>query len=397
MKNLCMSLVAYIVLLPACSVEDREKGYEGINRIYLSFAEETPYLEESKASPLTVNIALTNPLPEDVLLDFEVLDDTQGVIRLEGNPVSVGAGETEVSLKIYSNRKNVLTEETFFKLGIPKLPETMKLERELSVRVKPDAVFMGLDERQKKLIASYKSKFGIDLADWMGVVTCRTKVMSPASERSISFAQAFTKEYDGKTIITLSEKATEDMPVLKMETNPFGLNEYMGWVLQRETVFNDEYWFVPEAGPNYKAITELLDWNKQNPGIFTMKLDNIKLFDISDGKADLFFFGIKLTGGGDETETVPFEYCFTPWEKQKKLIAEGNETAKELEAVDGTADPAYYLMTYSVMRDEIKDKINFVKPEGRMDFKNKKMTFRFSFSHSLADGYTRIYTTYEKK
>ncbi len=273
----------------------------------------------------------------------------------------------------------------------------MKLERELSVRVKPDAVFMGLDERQKKLIASYKSKFGIDLTDWMGVVTCRTKVMSPASERSISFAQAFTKEYDEKTIITLSEKATEDMPVLKMETNPFGLNEYMGWVLQRETVFNDEYWFVPEAGPNYKAITELLDWNKQNPGVFTMKLDNIKLFDISDGKADLFFFGIKLTGGGDETETVPFEYCFTPWEKQKKLIAEGNETAKELEAVDGTADPAYYLMTYSVMRDEIKDKINFVKPEGRMDFKNKKMTFRFSFSHSLADGYTRIYTTYEKK
>ncbi len=70
MKNLCMSLVAYIVLLSACSVEDREKGYEGINRIYLSFAEETPYIEESKASPLTVNIALTNPLPEDVLLRF---------------------------------------------------------------------------------------------------------------------------------------------------------------------------------------------------------------------------------------------------------------------------------------------------------------------------------------
>ncbi len=397
MKNLCMSLVAYIVLLPACSVEDREKGYEGINRIYLSFAEETPYLEESKASPLTVNIALTNPLPEDILLDFEVLNDAKGVIRLEGNPVSVGAGETEASLKIYSNRKNILTEETFFKLGIPKLPGTMKLERELSVRVKPDAVFMGLDERQKKLMAAYKSKFGIDLMEWMGVVPCRTKVMSPASERSISFAQAFTKEYDGKTIITLSEKATEDMPVLKMETNPFGLNEYMGWVLQRETVFNDEYWFVPEAGPNYKAITELLDWNKQNPGVFTMKLDNIKLFDISDGGANLYFFGIKITGGGDETETVPFEYCFTPWEKQKKLIAEGNETAKELEAVDGTANPAYYLMTYSIMRNEIEDKINFVKPEGRMDFKNKKMTFRFSFSHSMADGYTRIYTTYEKK
>lgn len=397
MKNLCMSLVAYIVLLPACSVEDREKGYEGINQIYLSFAEETPYLEESKASPLTVNIALTNPLPEDILLDFEVLNDAKGVIRLEGNPVSVGAGETEASLKIYSNRKNILTEETFFKLGIPKLPGTMKLERELSVRVKPDAVFMGLDERQKKLMAAYKSKFGIDLMEWMGVVPCRTKVMSPASERSISFAQAFTKEYDGKTIITLSEKATEDMPVLKMETNPFGLNEYMGWVLQRETVFNDEYWFVPEAGPNYKAITELLDWNKQNPGVFTMKLDNIKLFDISDGGANLYFFGIKITGGGDETETVPFEYCFTPWEKQKKLIAEGNETAKELEAVDGTANPAYYLMTYSIMRNEIEDKINFVKPEGRMDFKNKKMTFRFSFSHSMADGYTRIYTTYEKK
>ncbi|ADV43590.1 DUF4929 domain-containing protein [Bacteroides helcogenes] len=391
------ALLVVPLLLSSCSGDEKNNNYDGMNQIYLTVTGEDTQLEEGTMASLTIEVNLTNAIQKKLTLNFAVLDDEKGVLRIENNPVTIEAGKTKGQFTVLSNRKNILMADTYFRIGISELPEGMKLNQELLIRVKPNPASAELTKEQKKLIAAYQTKYGIDLMKWIGVISCHTKIMSPASERSINFAQAFTREVDGQTVITLSEKATEDQPVLKMTENPLGLTNYMGWVLQQETVFNDEFWFAPNASPAYKAITELLGWNKQNPGIFTMMLDDIKLKKISDGKAYLDFIKTKITGGGDNTATIPFLYSFSPWEKQKQLIAEGNQLAKELEHADGTSDPNYYLMTYSVEKDDIEDNINFILPEGKIDFKNEKMTFQFSMSHSLADGYTRIYVTYEKK
>jgi hypothetical protein len=82
----------------------------------------------------------------------------------------------------------------------------------------PALIVTELSPQQKALIKGYKTKYGIDLNKWLGVLSCHTTVQSPADGYLQPFAAAFTKEYDGKTVITLSEQATEDMPGTARET-----------------------------------------------------------------------------------------------------------------------------------------------------------------------------------
>lgn len=394
-----MPLLLISLLHISCRRERINDDYEGLNQIYLSILGETTHLDEGQDRALAVEVLLTKPRTQEQALNFVLMNDEKGVIKLEGNPVSIPAGETKGRFTVHSNQKNILTTDTLLRIGLSEVPEGMKLAHELLVHVKPNPSNIPLTERQKSLIAGYKTKFGIDLMPWIGIIPCHTKVMSPAEGSTIPFSKAFTREYKGRTVITLSEKATEDRPVLKMVDNPLGLTSYVEWVLQQETVFNDEFWYGEYAGPNYKAIRELLGWNKENPGTFAMTLDDIVLEGISEETATIVCKGTKSTGGGDITPTIPFRYTFSPWEKQKRMIAEGNPQAKDLEEQDGTANPDHYLMIWSVDEDDINGGSatgNFIPSGGKIDFKEGRLTFQFAFSHSMAGDYTRVYVTYEK-
>lgn len=391
--------MAAAVFLPmifgSCSKDKSRTDYEGKNRIYLSFLDDKSQLCENDEAFLTGEVTLTNIAKTELSLKIVVLDDMNELVHIEGNPVIIRTGEKKAAFKVISNKKKILTEDKLIRIGIEAVPDGFVLDKEILVTVTPSAQKPVLSEKQLRLIEGYKARYGIDLMDFIGIVRGHTKVESKASEISETFAKPFTREYDGITVITLSNLASEEEPVLCMTSNPLGLNEYMGWVLLMETVFNDQYWHQEFSGPNYKEIEELLGWNKQNPGVFTMSLDNIKLENIKDKVAGIKCIGTKITGGGDETETIPFKYHFTPWEKQKTMIAEGNKKAKELEEQDGTANPDHYLMTYSVTKDDIDDK-DFFPPDGKIDFNKKIMTFNFCLSHTLADKYTQVYTTYDK-
>ena len=202
-------------LVTSCGDDKEDTGYTGVNKIYLSA--ENPVIEEAEATPLTVNVDLTTACEQDVTLNFEVLDDEAGILKLVNNPVTIQAGQKKATFQVVSNQKNLLAVDTYFQIGISTIPvENMALNAVLSVRVKPDPQIPELSEEQLALIEGYKTKYNIDLTDWLGIVSCHTVVNSPADGYLTPFVQAFTKEYDGKTIITLSEEATAEMPVLKM-------------------------------------------------------------------------------------------------------------------------------------------------------------------------------------
>ncbi|MEY8687282.1 DUF4929 family protein [Bacteroides sp. AN502(2024)] len=384
-------------LATSCGDEKENTGYTGVNKIHLSA--ENPVIEEAGATPLTVNVDLTTACEQDVTLNFEVLDDKAGILKLIHNPVTIPAGQKKATFQVVSNQKNLLAVDAYFQIGISAVPvENMALNGTLSVRVKPNPRIPGLSEKQLALIEGYKAKYNIDLTDWLGIISCRTVVNSPAGGSTTPFASEFERILEGKTIVTLSERSTAELPVLKMVDNPMGLTEYCFWVLKQETIENDEYWYDENAGPDYARVMKLLEWNKDNPGTFAMSLDGIHLTKISGGVAKLDFLGEKSKGDGEGSyPVVPFTYVFSPWEYQKKLIAEGNPDAIELKEVDGTADPDHYLMLSSVANDDFGDELNFVAPKGEIDFTAKKMTFQFVVDHYLAGGYTRVTVTYEKK
>lgn len=394
MKKFYVYAMGALILpfLASCGDDKEDSGYTGVNQIYLSA--ENPVVEETEATPLTVNVDLTKACEQNITLNFEILNDEKEILRLESNPVTIPAGSKSAIFQVVSNQKELLTEDTYFEIGISTFPlDNMKLNASLRVRVKPNPQIPELTEAQKILIEGYKSKYGIDLTDWLGAVTYHTKVESPASDYLPPFAEPFTKDFDGKTIITLSDQSTEELPVLKMVDDPMGLTEYLAWVLRKETIENDEFWYGEYASPAYAQIMELLNWNKANPGTFTMSLDGIKLKNISDGTATVDFLPVSVP---DVRTIIPFEYVFSPWELQKKLIKEGNQIAIDLEEADGTANPAYYLQASDVAIDELEDG-TFMPPVGKIDFKAKKLTFQFVFDHAYAGGYNRANVVYEKK
>jgi len=383
-----------LLLFGACNTT--KGGYEGLNKIYLTA--DNPVIEESGSEALVVGVDLTTSLSEDVSLDFALLNDEKGVLSLEDNPVTIKAGSKSASFKVVSNGKGLLITDTYFKIGLPELPcENMALDAELSVRVTPDPQVPSLSETQLALIEGYKSKYGVDLTNFLGIVSCHTEVVSPAGGYTTPFAEEFTRIFDGKTVITLGEASTADTPVLEMLSNPMGLTEYLFWVLRQETVENDEFWYGEYAGPDYADIMTLLGWNKENPGVLSMSLSGLSLKDISSQSSTVEFVSEETDEWGDTKSTIAFDYVFTPWELQKKLMAEGNKKAIELNASSGSADPERYLMISSVAEDDYGDELNFVSPEGRIDFSSGTMTFKFVFDHYLAGGYTRASVTYAKK
>lgn len=396
MKKLFIYTVG-ICLLPAftsCKDDREENKYTGINKIYLSA--ETPVITESENIPLTVNVDLTLTCEQDLVLNFELPDDKNGVLKLENNPVTIKAGKRSATFEVVPNQKNLLTEDTYFQVGISQFPtDNLMLNETLQVRVKPNPKIPELSPQQKALIKGYKTKYGIDLNKWLGVLSCHTTVQSPADGYLQPFAAAFTKEYDGKTVITLSEQATEDMPVLKMTDNPFGLTEYLYFVLRSETVADPEFW---TQQPEPQKLMKLLNWNKESKETFAVSLDAIRLKDITSTSTRLEYLGPGKNYYGAPITIVPFTYQFSALDRQNKLLESGNAEIKEINDQGASADPAYYLNCYDLVNSDYYDTPeNFIKSTGNIDFATDKMTYQFLLSHANAGGYTRITVVYEKK
>ena len=133
-----------------------------MNKIYLSAQD--PVIEEMEDTPLTVSVDLTSACEQDMSFNFKILNDEDGILKLENNPVVIPAGSKSATFQVVSNQKELLVEDTYFDIGISELPSwNMELSAVLKVRVKPNPQIPQLTEAQKALIEGYKTKYGICL------------------------------------------------------------------------------------------------------------------------------------------------------------------------------------------------------------------------------------------
>lgn len=381
------------ILLPmaaSCGSDDKEEGYAGANKVYLSA--DNPTLVEGSDTQLTVTVSLTKTLAQDITLTFQVADDADEVLKLEDNPVTIPAGSREGSFKVMSNTKDVLTENTSFTFQLASSTNnevTLDESQILRVTVSPSLKVPELTDAQKALLEGYKTKYNLDLTPWIGIVPCTGSVHVPSIDTSKDFATERTETISGNTVITLSEYATADQPILKMTANPLGLTNFMFWLLRKETIENDEYWFVPDASPSYAKVMELLDWSREKPGTFSMTLDSLI---VNTQTHEISFLKYDDYNGIDK---IPFAYNYSPWEKQKALIAAGNADAAALNEEGATANPDFYLQ-YGNMTENDLEAGYFVEPKASIDPAKKTMTFRFSTSSAtLCTSYCEVNVTYQ--
>ncbi len=397
-------LLTAAVAMTSCN-EEKATGYSGTNKIYLTAAENNAVITESVTTPLEVEVTLTSSVETATTLNFRLEDDTQELLHLEGNPVTIAAGEKSATLQVVSNAKNLLIESTYITLGIDaaQVPEGMELAEALRIRVNPDPAVPELTEKQKALLAGYQEKYGVDLTAFLGVMKCTTTLNIPGGGMTNDFATPDTRKITGQTVITLSEESTADMPVLKMTDNPMGLTEYLYWVFRQNTIDDDEWWNSTDeenASPSNQYLMKTIDWTPTSNETFNVTLDGIKCLNVSASGADLDILGEAKAYEGTDYETVyspvvPFEYTFSAWTRQKKLLDAGNAEMMEAYIQGGTAEPSNYLFSYSVDEDGYGNG-NWLESKGHIDFKEGKMTFQFVMDHYYAYDYTVVNVTYKK-
>ena len=382
-------MLAAMAGFTACTDDNTGNGgYEGINYIYLSTQEGKTTLYETDSDPLVVEVMLTAALDEDLVLDFS-LAGAEGVVSLEGTPVTIKAGDKTASFNVVSNNANMLEAASNYTVGLAEdvvLPENVELKETLSFVVSP-MTSEALTDAQKAVLEAYKASTGIDLSKYIGVVNVSTVITGTDPE---TYEPLDPRTVKGKSLITVSESATAEAPVLKMLTNAMGIEDHMYQILRSVTVDADDYWYGEYTLPCYETLMETLGWNKTSEEVFTMSLDGITFA----ADKSVAFLGAGLSQYEDEITIVPFDYSFTAYERELAALAGGSlhPSSDPDWAYDATANPYYHLNCDDITED-LYEGGNWI--EASASVSETALTFTFCVYGCYLDGdYTRIVATY---
>ena len=394
MRNLLMFGCILAAMAGFISCEDDNNGnggYEGVNYIYLTSQNGKTTIYETDEEPLVIDVMLTAALEKDLTLTF-ALTGTEGVVSIEGNPVTIKAGEKTGSFNVVSNNANVLEETANYTVALDAstvLPENVELKESLSFVVTP-VIVEEQDPTDEKtaLLNAYKESTGIDLTKYIGLVNVSTVITGtdPDSGEPLE-----PRTMNGKTLIELSESATAEAPVLNMTTNAMGIEDYMYQILRSVTVDNDDYWYGEYTMPCYATLMTALNWNKTSEEVFSMSLDGITF----GAEGAIEFLGQGLNQYEEEITIVPFDYSFTAYDRELAAIESGDFNPSEDPdwMYDATANPYYHLNCDDITEDWYEMDGNWI--EASASVSETALTFTFCvYACSLDSDYTRIVATY---
>lgn len=392
LKSLLLLLVLAVGVFSCSDSEDTD--YTGINSIYIRTSED-PVIIASDTTALKATLTLTRAYDQPVSLEMVVKSQAKGVeelVTIRPMVVTIPAGLRNVDFEVVSNQKDI-REAAQIEISVKEpLPQNdMQVKETLRVNVKPYLSAEDLTEEQQALLEGYKNK-GLDLTKWIGVIPVKVTVDVPPTDYWASLVGGMNKTYEGKSVITLSEYATMDQPVLKMTENPMGLMEFLYDILRKETVDNDEYWYGEYASEYYQIMMDLIGLSKTSVEKFAVTLDSIRVNMPQNGESMVEFLGTVMNSYEEPLTVVPFVYSYSAWERLKDKLEAGDEKALECVEYGATVNPLNYLINSSIDTDVWEDSSRWMEPTGVL--KGNKLTFQFNFDHASAAGYTKITVEY---
>lgn len=386
-RILTMGAAALIIAAGTTSCEDPvNNGYEGTNYIYLSSDNTSMYGVPGES--ITVNVMLTTALENDAEITFAV-ENGDGIVELSGNPVTIPAGSTKASFEIACVDDIVLEQNVTCNVVLDESaanPEGINVRDTFSFTVMVADSGMLTDEQQA-IIDGFRESTGIDLSKYIGLIDVSMVYTGtdPSSGEPLD-----PETIKGQTLITLGEASQTGKPVLKMLSNPMGIQDKMYEALRTVTVDNTEYWYAEYALPCYNILMTAINWTSTSDEVFTMSLDNIAVNE--DGTVD--FLGEGMNQYEEPITIVPFEYSFTAYDRELAAIQDGSLDPENTPdwADDCTANPAYHLNCDDISEDDY-GMGNWTQASASVS--NESMTFSFCVYRCSFDwDYTRITATY---
>lgn len=403
MKKITFMLMCMLAMLTgfsACSSSDNDGDKPMTNYVSIS-AEGNNIINEDDDEEVKFNILIGNTLTADATINLSLEGNDDNVATLSHSTISLKAGAKTASFTVKSNKKSLLKSDRVLTVKATFSDANMKTDgKAVTLTIKPDSDIPVLTAEQQKLIEGYKQNLNIDLTKILGKVKVDTKVTFNDDDKIDINNNQDTRSFSGVTIITLSEKATADKPVLKMVSNAMGMAAFNYEMLRKRTVEDTEFW---TQMPYSKAVMENInyDYNKET---FTMTLDGIEV----NPNMSLKFTGSKVTMYEEEITTVPFDYTFSAWNRLKAMadanqsfVVDGGETQTEVSVQDiidggGSLNPYSFFDNTDVVADgEDTDYTTiYVAPTGKIDFTTGKMTFAFPWYLENTNGCQRVEATY---
>lgn len=395
-----MCMLAMLTGFSACSSSDDNDGKQMTNYVSISAAGNN-IINEDDDEEVKFNILIGNTLTADATINLSLEGNDDNVATLTSSTIALKAGAKTASFTVKSNKKSLLKSDRVLTVKATFSDANMKTDgKAATLTIKPDSDIPVLTAEQQKLIEGYKQNLNIDLTKILGKVKVDTKVTFNDDDKIDINDNKDTRSFSGVTIITLSEKATADKPVLKMVSNAMGMAAFNYEMLRKRTVEDTENWTQMPYG---KAVMENInyDYNKET---FTMTLDGIEV----NADMSLKFTGSKVTMYEEEITTVPFDYTFSAWDRlkamadaNKSFVVDDGDTKTEVSVQDiidggGSLNPYSFFDNTDIVTDgENTDYTTiYVAPTGKIDFTSGKMTFAFPWYLENTYGCQRVEATY---
>jgi hypothetical protein len=374
------------------SCDDNDDDFDGKNEIFLlAKGEET--LIESEDKEIVYDVQLTKTVTEDVTIGFEfkLADQVDtSIVKFVENPIVIKAGSKTAVLKVVSKKNEFLTEDANFSICLKSCTdENISLNAVAELKVQPSPKVVPLTEEQKKLIEKYKTSKNLDLSHWIGVIPVEVKIIYPGGGYLNPFSDAYEKTIKGKTVITLSEKATADLPALKMVSNPMGLTEYMYQIFKDETILDNEFWLETPAAQSALELTGLSADSEEE---FKVSIDSL-VFNSENNTVDFVTNNVALDAYGDFIKAVGFDFSYTACDRMNALIDNGNQSAIDAEEQGGSLNPNKYINNTSIDTDGWGGE-NYVKPTSLFNTETGELKFTFNFDHYNGGDYVKVEVTY---
>lgn len=396
------ALVCMAAGVVACS--ENEDVKKQTNYVRLS-SQHSLSIHEDQSDTIMIDLLLGQAVQHRTVLNFELEQNSDSVLSLLNSPLVLEPGTKTAVLKIVSNQKSLLEEPRPMELVLKSSTDTniriWDATPPLVLTVHPDSELQELTEEQKQLIAGYKERLGIDVSRFLGRLECKVRIVFPTDEKGTFFTDSEVREFDAKSILALSEKATADTPVLKMTENPMGLTSFLYEIFRKETV-ESEFWMgMPYARP----VLDLIGYQPAQE-IFDVTLDSLVLH--ADKHVD--FMGKAKNLYDEDITVVPFRFEYSAWDRMKKQAAQGDKfqveeggTQVEYTLADAIAsgtslNPEAYLFASTIDSDVWEnDPSDWVAPSASFDEQAGTLTFTFPWDHTNSSGYTQIQVVYTLK
>ena len=394
-----MCMLAMLTGFSACS-SDNDGDKPMTNYVSIS-ADGNTIINEDDDEEVKFNILIGNTLTADATINLSLEENDDNVATISPSTIALKAGAKTASFTVKSNKKSLLKSDRVLTVKATFSDANMKTDgKAVTLTIKPDSDIPILTAEQQKLIEGYKQNLNIDLTKILGKVKVETKVTFNDDDKIDINDNNDTRSFSGITIITLSEKATADKPVLKMVSNAMGMAAFNYEMLRKRTVEDTENWTQMPYG---NAVKENINYN-YNKETFTMTLDGIEV----NPDMSLKFTGSKVTMYEEKITTVPFDYTFSAWDRlkamadaNKSFVVDEGDTKTEVSVQDiidggGSLNPYSFFDNTDIVTDgENTDYTTiYVAPTGKIDFTSGKMTFAFPWYLENTYGCQRVEATY---